>query len=155
VLDLMKERGLGDRLLTGGGIVPPEDMQTLADQGVGRLFGPGSSTQAIVEYVREWFASKYGADSLTPLPEPRAVQPPAVAGSEPVRRASPRAAAHRTATARRTAPARAATVARSSRTTATASSSRRTKAAAKPRTTARRSSGSAARARSSKAARRR
>ena len=158
VLELMKDRGLGDRLLTGGGIVPAEDMQTLAEQGVGRLFGPGSSTQAIVEYVREWFASRYGADSLTPLPEPRAVQPPVVAGSEPARPVSPRAAAHRSKTARRTAtsrrkaPARAASAARSGRTAATAST-RRTKAATSTRgAKTRRASGPG---RSSKAARRR
>src|SRR5215467_13662900 len=41
---LMERAGIADKLLTGGGIIPPEDMQTLAEQGVGRLFGPGSST---------------------------------------------------------------------------------------------------------------
>src|SRR5258707_3325392 len=35
VLELMKQRGIGDRLLTGGGIIPPEDMETLAKLGVG------------------------------------------------------------------------------------------------------------------------
>jgi methylmalonyl-CoA mutase C-terminal domain/subunit len=58
VLALMKRRGLGDRLLTGGGIIPPEDMGTLARRGVGRLFGPGTSTQDIAAYIREWFAEK-------------------------------------------------------------------------------------------------
>ena len=56
VLKLMKQRGLGDRLLTGGGIIPPEDMKELAKRGVGRLFGPGTSTQDIAGYIREWFA---------------------------------------------------------------------------------------------------
>src|SRR5216117_3182364 len=70
VLELMRSRGIADQLLTGGGIVPPEDMQTLAKMGVGRLFGPGSLTQDIVVYIREWFAAKHGADSLTPLPPP-------------------------------------------------------------------------------------
>jgi methylmalonyl-CoA mutase C-terminal domain/subunit len=55
VLALMRERGAGDKLLTGGGIVPPQDMEALAKQGVGRLFGPGSSTQDIIAYIREWF----------------------------------------------------------------------------------------------------
>src|SRR5881628_2001153 len=41
VLALMKERGLSDRLLTGGGIIPAEDMEQLAKLGVGKLFGPG------------------------------------------------------------------------------------------------------------------
>src|SRR5256885_11763763 len=45
VYELLRERGLGDRLVTGGGIIPPDDMEALARMGVGRLFGPGSSTQ--------------------------------------------------------------------------------------------------------------
>ena len=56
VMKLMRARGIGDRLLTGGGIIPPEDMGTLAGMGVGRLFGPGASTQDIAQYIREWFA---------------------------------------------------------------------------------------------------
>jgi methylmalonyl-CoA mutase C-terminal domain/subunit len=56
VLELMKEKGLHDVLLTGGGIIPKEDMGTLAKQGVGELFGPGTSTQTIIEYVRAWVA---------------------------------------------------------------------------------------------------
>jgi methylmalonyl-CoA mutase, C-terminal domain len=66
---LMDERGIGDRLLTGGGIIPPDDMKGLADAGIGRLFGPGSSTEDIIPYIREWFAGRHGADALTPLPE--------------------------------------------------------------------------------------
>jgi hypothetical protein len=46
-------------------------MDTLATMGVGRLFGPGSSTQDIVAYIRAWFATQHGADALTPLPPPR------------------------------------------------------------------------------------
>lgn len=69
VIGLMKARGIGDRLLTGGGIIPPEDMETLAQGGVGRLFGPGSSTQDIARYIHEWCASKYGAVGLAPLRE--------------------------------------------------------------------------------------
>src|SRR5206468_2931609 len=41
VHELMERRGLTDRLLTGGGIIPAEDMETLAKRGVGKLFGPG------------------------------------------------------------------------------------------------------------------
>ena len=66
VARLMRERGLGDRLLTGGGIIPPEDMATLAKSGVGRLFGPGTSTQDIAAYVREWFASAHRRDGAAP-----------------------------------------------------------------------------------------
>ncbi len=67
---LMQERGIGDKLLSGGGIIPPDDIETLSRMGVGRLFGPGASTQDIVAYLREWFAEKHGAESLTPLPPP-------------------------------------------------------------------------------------
>ena len=56
VLELMREKGLNDVLLTGGGIIPKEDMETLRAQGVGELFGPGTSTGAIIDYVRGWVA---------------------------------------------------------------------------------------------------
>ena len=71
VQSLMRERGIADRLLTGGGIIPPEDMDSLAKQGVGRLFGPGASTQDIARYIREWFVGKHGAASLAVAPAPR------------------------------------------------------------------------------------
>jgi methylmalonyl-CoA mutase C-terminal domain/subunit len=73
---LMEERGIGDRLLTGGGIIPPDDMKGLADAGIGRLFGPGSSTEDIITYIRDWFAGRHGADALTPLPERPAIAGP-------------------------------------------------------------------------------
>ena len=66
VMKLMRERGIGDRLLTGGGIIPPEDMGTLAGMGVGRLFGPGASTQDIAHYIREWFAVTHGGEGEAP-----------------------------------------------------------------------------------------
>ena len=56
VLELLREHGREDILITGGGIIPKEDMETLAKQGVGELFGPGTSTQTIIEYVRAWVA---------------------------------------------------------------------------------------------------
>src|SRR5437899_2198800 len=64
ILARMRERGIGDRLLTGGGIIPPEDMETLSRMGVGRLFGPGSSTRDIGDYVRRWFVGRYGEEAL-------------------------------------------------------------------------------------------
>ena len=54
VMQLMKERGLTDVLLTGGGIISKDDMETLRKLGVGDLFGPGTTTSAIIDYVREW-----------------------------------------------------------------------------------------------------
>ena len=54
ILELMREQGLEDVLLTGGGIISREDMSTLKEMGVGRLFGPGTPTREIVEYIRSW-----------------------------------------------------------------------------------------------------
>jgi methylmalonyl-CoA mutase C-terminal domain/subunit len=56
VKELLEEKGMDDVLLTGGGIIPEDDMETLSEEhGVGRLFGPGSSTEACVEYIRTWY----------------------------------------------------------------------------------------------------
>ncbi|WP_026764123.1 cobalamin B12-binding domain-containing protein [Sediminibacterium salmoneum] len=54
VIGLMKEKGLNDVLLTGGGIIPDDDMKALKDMGVGELFAPGTSTTNIASYIKEW-----------------------------------------------------------------------------------------------------
>lgn len=54
VMQLMKERGLTDVLLTGGGIIPDEDMKVLQEAGVGKLFAPGAPTSEIATYITEW-----------------------------------------------------------------------------------------------------
>ncbi|HZI01583.1 MAG TPA: cobalamin B12-binding domain-containing protein [Flavisolibacter sp.] len=54
VAALMKERGMDDVLLTGGGIIPEEDMQQLHEQGVGKLFAPGTATKDIADYITNW-----------------------------------------------------------------------------------------------------
>ena len=51
---LLEEAGRGDILVTGGGIIPPDDMKQLEKQGIGRLFGPGTPTSDLVEYIRTW-----------------------------------------------------------------------------------------------------
>ena len=79
---LMQSSGIGDKLLTGGGIIPGDDMKRLAELGVGRLFGPGSSTVDIAHYIREWYGEKYGADALPPLPPPPARREPVVGSGE-------------------------------------------------------------------------
>ncbi len=56
LVSLMKEKGLTDVLLFGGGIIPEKDIAELQKLGVGELFTPGASTQKIVEYVKEWVA---------------------------------------------------------------------------------------------------
>ncbi|MBK7366388.1 MAG: cobalamin B12-binding domain-containing protein [Candidatus Eisenbacteria bacterium] len=81
---LMNDAGIGDKLLTGGGIIPGDDVQALLDQGIGRLFGPGSSTVDIVAYIRGWYSDKFGADALPPLPPPPA-RPEPVVGSGDLR----------------------------------------------------------------------
>ncbi len=54
VIQLMKEKEMDDVLLTGGGIIPDDDMQQLHKMGVGKLFAPGAATSDITKYIREW-----------------------------------------------------------------------------------------------------
>lgn len=58
LIALMKEKGVDDVLLTGGGIIPDDDMKELQQLGVGKLFAPGTSTQEIAEYIRQQVAQK-------------------------------------------------------------------------------------------------
>jgi methylmalonyl-CoA mutase C-terminal domain/subunit len=58
VRELLKADGREDILLTGGGIIPKEDMDALTAQGVGKLFGPGTSTAELVRYIQDWFAER-------------------------------------------------------------------------------------------------
>jgi methylmalonyl-CoA mutase C-terminal domain/subunit len=55
VVRLMAENGMDDVLLTGGGIIPAEDIEALQEQGVGQLFGPGTTTSEAVAYISRWF----------------------------------------------------------------------------------------------------
>jgi len=54
IIALMKEKGMNDVLLTGGGIIPEDDMQSLNAMGVGKLFAPGATTTEISDYIKEW-----------------------------------------------------------------------------------------------------
>ncbi|HMI79466.1 MAG TPA: cobalamin B12-binding domain-containing protein [Ferruginibacter sp.] len=54
VIALMKEKKMDDVLLTGGGIIPEDDMAALNKMGVGRLFLPGTTTSDIAEYIKTW-----------------------------------------------------------------------------------------------------
>jgi methylmalonyl-CoA mutase, C-terminal domain len=58
VRELLADAGRDDILVTGGGIIPKEDMEELQRRGVGRLFGPGTRTSELVEYIRGWFAER-------------------------------------------------------------------------------------------------
>ena len=54
VVELLREAGRDDVLVTGGGIIPREDMEALTARGVGKLFGPGTPTSDLVAYIRAW-----------------------------------------------------------------------------------------------------
>jgi methylmalonyl-CoA mutase C-terminal domain/subunit len=58
VRELLTDAGREDILVTGGGIIPKEDMDQLQRRGVGRLFGPGTPTSELVEYIRAWFSER-------------------------------------------------------------------------------------------------
>jgi methylmalonyl-CoA mutase C-terminal domain/subunit len=53
VVELLKEKGLGDVLVVGGGIIPIEDIPGLRDGGVAAIFGPGTGTKEIVKFIEE------------------------------------------------------------------------------------------------------
>ena len=56
VRELLDEAGRPDMLLTGGGIIPEDDMDALKARGVGQLFGPGTPTSALIDYIESWAA---------------------------------------------------------------------------------------------------
>ena len=56
VMAILKDKGMNDLLVTGGGIIPEEDMKTLQKLGVGKLFTPGAATGDIANYISEWVA---------------------------------------------------------------------------------------------------
>lgn len=54
IIELMKEKQMDDVLLTGGGIIPEDDMKQLNQMGVGKLFAPGTTTTDIASYITNW-----------------------------------------------------------------------------------------------------
>src|ERR1700741_3464495 len=54
IINLIKEKKMDDVLVTGGGIIPEEDMNALKKIGVGELFPPGTTTHDIVQYITNW-----------------------------------------------------------------------------------------------------
>jgi methylmalonyl-CoA mutase, C-terminal domain len=61
VRKLLDAAGRQDVLLTGGGIIPPEDMTALESLGTGKLFGPGTPTSDLIKYIQEWAAEHVAA----------------------------------------------------------------------------------------------
>ena len=53
VMELLRERGVHDLLVLGGGVIPEEDVPALKAQGIAEIFGPGTPTDLIVKYVQE------------------------------------------------------------------------------------------------------
>jgi methylmalonyl-CoA mutase C-terminal domain/subunit len=52
VMDLLREKGASDIVVFGGGIIPQDDAEKLKELGIAAVFPPGSSTQAIIEWIR-------------------------------------------------------------------------------------------------------
>lgn len=61
VKQLLAAAGRDDVLVTGGGIIPPDDMAALERQGIGKLFGPGTPTTELVKYIEDWAAAHASA----------------------------------------------------------------------------------------------
>ncbi len=59
VKKLLDENGMSDVLLTGGGVIPDDDIEQLQKMGVGRLFTPGASSKEFVNYIREEVEKKW------------------------------------------------------------------------------------------------
>ena len=78
---LLKEKGAGDILVFGGGIIPREDMEELYKQGCGRLFGPGTPTTDIVAYLKEKFPDRTKSSPSRPVSRNRTAK---TAKSSPV-----------------------------------------------------------------------
>jgi methylmalonyl-CoA mutase C-terminal domain/subunit len=58
ILSLLKQEDAGDKLIIGGGIIPEDDMAELKKMGVTEIFGPGTTTETIVDYVKNAMASR-------------------------------------------------------------------------------------------------
>ncbi|MGK2860833.1 MAG: cobalamin B12-binding domain-containing protein [Chitinophagaceae bacterium] len=54
IIQLMKEKEMNDVLLTGGGIIPEDDINSLNAMGAGKLFAPGTTTTEIASYIKDW-----------------------------------------------------------------------------------------------------
>ena len=57
IMGLLKEKGMHDVLVTGGGIIPESDINSLQELGVGKLFAPGTPTTTRASYISEWVAT--------------------------------------------------------------------------------------------------
>jgi methylmalonyl-CoA mutase C-terminal domain/subunit len=53
VMELLRERGANDILVIGGGIIPEDDIPALKKEGIAEIFTPGTTTQAVIDYIKE------------------------------------------------------------------------------------------------------
>ena len=63
VKELLDAEGADHVLITGGGIIPEDDVRALQSRGIGRLFGPGTTTGEAIAYVRQWFEERDRAEA--------------------------------------------------------------------------------------------
>jgi methylmalonyl-CoA mutase C-terminal domain/subunit len=63
VKELLDAEGADHVLITGGGIIPEDDVRALQTRGIGRLFGPGTTTAEAIAYVRQWFDERRRAEA--------------------------------------------------------------------------------------------
>lgn len=59
IMDLMKTNKMDDVLLLAGGTIPPEEARELVKLGVAKVFGPGTDTRNIIEFIRNWAATQH------------------------------------------------------------------------------------------------
>ncbi len=62
IMKLLKEKGLDDVLVVAGGIIPDEDVPALKEMGIRGIFGPGTSTQDIVQFIRKEMGEREGTE---------------------------------------------------------------------------------------------
>ena len=65
VREELEKRGMGHVLLTGGGIISKEDMEALAEHGFTRLFGPGTPTNEIAEWIEKTMKERWASEGIT------------------------------------------------------------------------------------------
>ena len=63
VTALLREQGVDDVVVFGGGVIPQEDVAALEDAGIERIYGPGASTADIVGWLKQRLAERAGADA--------------------------------------------------------------------------------------------
>ena len=58
VVELLREKGAGDKIVFGGGIIPQDDVAALKEAGIVEIFTPGASMQGIVDFVNDKMAAR-------------------------------------------------------------------------------------------------